>query len=82
MAKVPASEHTRNALKRMLANVDGSLDLSGLVRQSVRLMVEQALEAEATERLGRGYYEHGEPGPNGLSRAHRNGYRMGGRSGR
>jgi transposase-like protein len=77
MAKVPASEHTRNALKRMLANVDGSLDLSGLVRQSVRLMVEQALEAEATERLGRGYYEHGEPGPNGLSRAHRNGYRMG-----
>lgn len=77
MAKVPASEHTRNALKRILTNVDGSLDLSALVRQSVRLMVEQALEAEATERLGRGYYERGEPGPSGSSRAHRNGYRMG-----
>ena len=75
MGKVPASEHTRNALKRMLANVDRSLDLSELVRQSVRLMVEQALEAEATERLKRGYYEHGEPGPDGSLRAHRNGYR-------
>ena len=42
MAKVPASEPSRNALKRMLSNVDGSLDLSGLVRQSARLMVEKA----------------------------------------
>lgn len=77
MAKVPASEQTRNALKRMLANVDGSLDVSGLVRQSVRLMVEEALEAEATERLGRGYYAHGESGANSAERGHRNGYRAG-----
>lgn len=48
MAKVPASEHTHNGLKGRLANVDGSLDSSGLVRQSVHLMVEQALETEAT----------------------------------
>ncbi len=77
MAKVPASEQTRNALKRMLAHVDGSLDVSGLVRQSVRLMVEEALEAEATERLGRGYYAHGESGANSAERGHRNGYRAG-----
>jgi putative transposase len=77
MAKLPASEHTRNALKRMLARSDGSLDLSALVCQSVKLMIEEALEAEVAERLKRGYYEHGEVGANGAERAHRNGYRTG-----
>jgi putative transposase len=78
MAKVPASEVTRNALHKLLAGKDGSVDMSAMVRQAVQLMIEQALEAEVSERLGRGYYEHGssseEPGP---VRAHRNGVRIG-----
>jgi hypothetical protein len=36
-----------------------SADRSGLIRQAARLIVEEALEAEASEVLGRGYYEHG-----------------------
>ena len=47
MAKVPASEVTRNALHKLLAGKDGSVDMSTMVRQAVQLMIEQALEAEA-----------------------------------
>jgi putative transposase len=76
MAKVPASEVTRNALHKLLAGKDGSVDMSAMVRQAVQLMVEQALEAEVSERLGRGYYEHGSGEPTPV-RAHRNGVRIG-----
>ena len=71
MARVPASERTRNELKKMMAGetVDGR---SNLARQAVRLIVEEALEAEAEGALGRGYYEHGSRG-----RGYRNGYRTG-----
>jgi hypothetical protein len=53
MARVPASEATRKRLKQMF---DGgqSTDRSALIRESVRLMIEEALEAEVTEALGRG----------------------------
>ncbi|MDA8108384.1 MAG: IS256 family transposase, partial [Betaproteobacteria bacterium] len=71
MARVPASERTRNELKDMLAGKTRS-DRSRLVRQAARLIVEEALEAEATDALGRGYYERGEP-----RRGYRNGYRPG-----
>ena len=42
------------------------------MHQAARLIVAEALEAEASEALGRGYYEHGaaEPG-------YHNGYRTG-----
>lgn len=46
---------------------------SRLVRQAARLIVEEALEGEAAEGLGRGYYERSE-----ASRGYRNGYRLGG----
>jgi transposase-like protein len=49
-----------------------STDRSALIRESVRLMIEEALEAEVSEALGRGYFEHGASGG-----AHRNGYRRG-----
>ena len=71
MARVPMSERTRNELKEMLVG-KRSADRSGLVRQAVRLIVEEALEAEAGHGLGRGYYEHGAG-----ARGYRNGYRMG-----
>ena len=48
----------------------GVADRSGLVRQAARLIVEEALEAEAEDALGRGYYERGAVG-----RGYRNGYR-------
>lgn len=69
MARVPASERTRNELKEMMAGKT-STDRSALVRQAARLIVEEALEAEAGEALGRGYYEHGAG-----ERGYRNGYR-------
>lgn len=71
MARVPASERTRNELKKMMEG-DSTVDRSNLVRQAARLIVEEALEAEAEGALGRGYYEHGSRG-----RGYRNGYRTG-----
>ena len=71
MARVPMSERTRNELKEMFAGKRGA-DRSGLVRQAARLIVEEALEAEAAQELGRGYYEHGAG-----ERGYRNGYRDG-----
>lgn len=71
MARVTASERTRNELKKMMAG-EGVGDRSSMVRQAARLIVEEALEAEAEEVLGRGYYEHGAQG-----RGYRNGYRTG-----
>ena len=65
------SERTRNELKEMFAGKRGA-DRSGLVRQAARLIVEEALEAEAGAELGRGYYEHGAG-----ERGYRNGYRTG-----
>jgi putative transposase len=71
MARVPASERTRNALKDMFAGKTAA-DRSALVRQAARLIVAEALENEALEALGRGYYEHGAD-----RRGYRNGYRAG-----
>lgn len=71
MARVTASERTRNELKKMMAG-ESVADRSSLVRQAARLIVEEALEAEAEEALGRGYYERGAQG-----RGYRNGYRTG-----
>src|SRR5829696_7180015 len=70
MARVPRSERTRNELNEMIAGTRGA-DRSHLIRQAARLIVEEALEAEATHELGRGYYEHG-----AKARGYRNGYRV------
>ena len=49
-------------------------DLKGaLVREAVRLIVEEALEGEVADVLGRGYYESGAVSGAG----YRNGYRRG-----
>jgi transposase-like protein len=45
-------------------------DRSSLVRQAARLIVEEALEAETEDALGRSYYERGAFGG-----GYRNGYR-------
>ena len=72
MARVPASEATRKRLKQMFEGKP-EVDRSALIREAVRLMVEEALEAEVSEALGRGYFEHAVQ-PDG---GHRNGYRCG-----
>jgi len=69
MARVPRSESTRNELKQMLDGRGGA-DRSALVRQAARLIVEEALEAEVAQELGRDYYAH-----SGVKRGYRNGYR-------
>jgi transposase-like protein len=48
----------------------GGADRSALVRQAARLIVEEALEAEVAQELGRDYYVHGSS-----KRGYRNGYR-------
>ena len=69
MARVPRSESTRNELKQMIEGRAGA-DRSALVRQAARLIVEEALEAEVAQELGRDYYAHGAG-----KRGYRNGYR-------
>ena len=71
MARVPRSERTRNELRDLFSG-KGGVDRSGLVRQAARLIVEEALESEAAQELGRGYYEHA-----ANERGYRNGYRTG-----
>ena len=72
--RIPAPERTREELRAL---IDGRLATSGersaLLRLATRLIVEEALEAEVEDALGRGYYEHGAvPGT-----GYRNGYRTG-----
>jgi transposase-like protein len=75
MAKrIAASEATR---ERLQAVMDGRLDTADgrgeLLRLAARLIVEEALEAEAGEALGRERYERVEGAPSG----YRNGVRTG-----
>jgi putative transposase len=72
-ARIPASEQTHQRLEALLK--DGVADgdaRSELLKLAVRKIVEEALEAEVSDVLGRGYYESGaEPG-----RGYRNGSRQ------
>lgn len=74
MNRIPASERTRETLKALMdGRAEATDERSALVRLAARLIIEEGLEAEATEAVGRGYYEHGAaPG-----RGYRNGYRVG-----
>jgi putative transposase len=72
MARLPASEQTRQRLKEL---IQGGGDVGGksdLVRMAARLIIEEALEAEVDEVLGRKHYEHGK-----AENGYRNGYRSG-----
>jgi transposase-like protein len=69
--RVPASQQTREQIDALLTEGSGGDVRSELIRLGVRRIVEEALEAEVAERLGREYYGHGD----GEQRGHRNGYR-------
>ena len=70
--RIPASERTSQKLSELLTQGDAEGDArSELIKLAVRKIVEEALEAEVAEAVGRGYYENGAaPGA-----GYRNGYR-------
>ena len=70
--RIPASERTSQKLDELLSQgvADGDARTE-LLKLAVRKIVEEALEAEVAEAVGRGYYENGaSPGA-----GYRNGYR-------
>jgi putative transposase len=73
-SRIPASERTSQKLEGLLSQgvIDGDAR-SELVKLGLRKIVEEVLEGEATDAVGRDYYEHGAaPGA-----GYRNGYRRG-----
>jgi hypothetical protein len=74
MGRIPASGLTREKLKTLMEGTSAGGELgSELVRLAARLILEEALEGEAEDALGRGYYMRGAlPGA-----GYRNGYRTG-----
>ena len=64
MKRIPASAATRERLQQLFDGQSEVEDLKGaLVREAVRLIVEEALEGEVSDALGRGYYQTGaQPG--------------------
>src|SRR5438128_11652885 len=73
MARVPASKQTRKQLEQLFDGCGAAEgDRGELVKLAARLIVEEALEEEVEDVIGRGYYAHGDE-----SRGHRNGYRRG-----
>ena len=72
--RIPASERTSQKLDELLSQgvTDGDARAE-LLKLAVRKIVEEALEAEVAEAVGREYYENGAaPGA-----GYRNGYRRG-----
>lgn len=60
MKRLPASAATRERLTALFSGTAEVEDVKGaLVREAVRLIVEEALEGEVADALGRGYYEPG-----------------------
>jgi putative transposase len=74
MERIPASERTREKLKALMGR-GGAVEngRSELVRLAARLIIEEALEGEARDALGRDYYARGAMPGSG----YRNGYRAG-----
>ncbi len=71
--RVPASMHSRQQLSDLIeGRLSSSEGRADLIKLATRLIVEEALEGEATDAVGREYYEHG-----GGSGAYRNGNRTG-----
>jgi transposase-like protein len=75
MKEVLASEATRKRLEEVFSSEH--IDPGRIVREATRLMIEQALEAEVEQVVGRGYYAHGKGVEADGPRALRNGVRRG-----
>jgi len=77
MQRIPPSEQIRKQLDSLLDNgLVGQENLVGtLVQLGAQLVVQELLERETTEQLGRGHYQHHQPDE--PLRGHRNGYEPG-----
>lgn len=74
MKRIPASEATRERLEALFNGSGEVEDVKGaLIREAVRLIVEEALEGEVADALGRGYYESGALSGAGYRNGHRRG---------
>ena len=74
MDRIPASERTRERLKALMSGHGEESDLrSDLVRLAARLIIEEGLEGEATDALGREYYGRGAAPGVGYRNGHRTG---------
>ena len=72
MARVPASKQTRKQLEELFVGKGAREgDRSDWVKLAARLILEEALEGEVDDVLGRAYYAHG------AEAGYRNGYRRG-----
>ena len=61
MARVPTSKQTRNQLEQLFEGRGAAEgDRGELVKLAARLIVEEALEEEVEDVIGRGYYAHGD----------------------
>lgn len=68
MKRVPASMRRRESLSDLIEGRLSSADgRAALVKLATRLIVEEALEAESRDALGRDYYEHGASQPSWAS---------------
>ena len=70
--RVPASETTRKRIEALVNGQAGSGERSELVKLAAQLIVEEMLEGEVADLVGRPYYGRGEH-----AGGHRNGYRRG-----
>ena len=70
---IPASRQTAERIEDLLAGGGDHDARSDLIRRGVRKLVEEVLEAEVEDRLGRAYYGRGD----GERPGYRNGYRRG-----
>ena len=62
--RIPASDRSREALSDLIeGRLSSEAGRSELVQLATRLIIEEGLEAEVRDALGRDYYERGaEPG--------------------
>jgi len=77
MQRIPPSEQIRKQLDDLLDHglVGQENPIGTLVQLGAQLVVQELLERETTERLGRGHYQHRRPDE--PLRGHRNGYEPG-----
>ena len=71
MTRIPPSKHLSQMVSELSSRTDAE-DLAGqLARLGARKLIQELLEAEVSETLGRDPYERG-----GKARGHRNGYKL------
>ncbi len=77
MQRIPPSEQMRKQLDALLNNglTEQEDPIGKLVQLGAQLVVQELLERETAEQLGRAHYQHRKPGE--LLRGHRNGYEPG-----